>query len=393
MEIIHSPSGTWGFRTTIGLDPVTGKRKRVSRFGFPRRKDAVAALRTLQESLRKQEYVADSKITFTEFAAQWMELYKPSVKISTVRIRENHLVWLNKYFGKIPLQKIGKRDYQTMLLALSKQLHQNTVCGIHSTAKMIFKKACEFELIYKDPTEFAAPPRPTRVIVDPENDVPKYLEKHDLQRFLEESKHHTRYGNFYPLFMVLAYTGIRIGEALALTWEDVDLENQKIKITKTLYNPTNRYDRYMLLPPKTRTSARVLTMPAQLVTCLKKYRLSATRLRFTYAELWHYPEGSRGGFLFTAIMHPGYPLTQRVVQSHIDHIQAALNPPLPCRVHPHIFRHTHASLLAEAGVGLEEIMARLGHADDGITRKIYLHVTKHMQRRAADRFAEFMANV
>lgn len=54
MEIIHSPSGTWGFRTTIGLDPVTGKRKRVSRFGFPRRKDAVAALRTLQESLRKK---------------------------------------------------------------------------------------------------------------------------------------------------------------------------------------------------------------------------------------------------------------------------------------------------------------------------------------------------
>ena len=269
-------------------------------------------------------------------------------------------------------------------------MQPNTICGVHAAAKMIFKKAREFELIYNDPTEFASPPRPSRKIIDPEQDIPQYLEKADLQRFLDESRRHTQYGDYTALFMLLAYTGLRIGEALALTWEDIDLNAATLKVTKTLYNPTSRYNAYTLLPPKTRTSARILSLPTQLVAELKKYRLEATARRFTFGELWHYPEGSRAGFVFTAPMHPGYPITQRSVQHHIDHIQQVLTPPLPCRVHPHIFRHTHASLLAEAGVDLVDIMERLGHSDDTTTRKIYLHVTKHMKRRAAEKFSELM---
>ena len=386
MELIHSPNGTWGFRAVIGLDPATGKRRRVSQFGFPRRKDAEAALQALKESVRKQEYVPKSNIAFSDFADQWLQLYQVQVKESTVRIREHHISWLNRFFAKIPLQEIGKRDYELMLVKISKQLQPNTVCGIHSTAKMIFRKAREYELIYKDPTEFASPPRPSRVIIDPENDVPKYLEKHDLQRFLQAAEP----DSLYPLFMLLAYTGIRIGEALALTWDEINLAESKLKILRTLYNPTNKYNKYTLLSPKTRTSARILSLPIQLVSCLKKYRLAQSSLRFTYGPMWHYPAGSRGGFVFTATMHPGYPLTQRVVQDHIDRIQQTMDPPLPMRVHPHIFRHTHASLLAEAGVSLQEIMDRLGHSDDTTTRKIYLHVTKRMKRRAAEKFSELM---
>lgn len=391
MEIIHSPNGTWGFRTVIGLDPATGKRKRVSRFGFPRRKDAEAALRKVMEDVRRHQFVPGSRITFEDFAAEWLQLYSQHVKVSTVRVRRQGIAHLNQFFARIPLQEITKHDYQRMLLELARSLQPNSICTIHSTARMIFRKAREFELIYNDPTEYARPPRPSQKIVDPEQDVPKYLEKADLQRFLDESKKHTEYGNYYPLFMVLAYTGVRIGEALALTWEDVDLDNAKLKIAKTLFNPTGRYNDYSFLPPKTRTSARVLSMPAQLVACLRDYRLEATRRRFTYADMWHYPAGSRAGFVFTALKHPGYPLTLHVVQWHIDDTAKRLTPPLPCRVHPHIFRHTHASLLAEAGVGLQEIMDRLGHANDNTTRRIYLHITKHMERAAAERFADFMA--
>lgn len=389
MEIIHSPNGSWGFRAVIGLDPATGKRKRVSRFGFSRRKDAEAALQTLKESIRKQEYVPGSSITFSDFADQWLSLYKFQVKESTVRIRKHHISWLNRFFSKIPLQEIGKRGYQLMLVKISTQLQPNTVCGIHATAKMIFKKAREYELIYKDPTEFASPPRPSRSIIDPENDVPKYLEKHDLQWFLQAAEN----DSLYPLFMLLAYTGVRIGEALALTWDEVNLAEAKLKILRTLYNPTNAYNKYVLLSPKTHMSARILSLPLQLVSCLKDYRLTQSSLRFTYGPMWHYPAGSHGGFVFTATMHPGYPLTQRVVQDHIDRIQKAMDPPLPVRVHPHLFRHTHASLLAEAGVSLQEIMARLGHADDDTTKRIYLHITKHMQRNAAEKFSEIMSNV
>ena len=60
---------------------------------------------------------------------------------------------------------------------------------------------------------------------------------------------------------------------------------------------------------------------------------------------------------------------------------------------PHSLRHTHTSLLAEARVGLEEIMERLGHADDEITRKVYLHVTKTMKKEASQKFSELMKSL
>ncbi|HWQ71967.1 MAG TPA: tyrosine-type recombinase/integrase [Desulfitobacteriaceae bacterium] len=60
---------------------------------------------------------------------------------------------------------------------------------------------------------------------------------------------------------------------------------------------------------------------------------------------------------------------------------------------PHSLRHTHTSLLAEADVGLKEIMERLGHSDDDITRKVYLHVTKTKKKEASQKFAELMRNL
>ena len=60
---------------------------------------------------------------------------------------------------------------------------------------------------------------------------------------------------------------------------------------------------------------------------------------------------------------------------------------------PHSLRHTHTSLLAEAGVGLEEIMERLGHIDDDTTRNVYLHVTKEKKKEAPQKFAELMKDL
>ena len=60
---------------------------------------------------------------------------------------------------------------------------------------------------------------------------------------------------------------------------------------------------------------------------------------------------------------------------------------------PHSFRHTHTSLLAEAGVGLEEIMDRLGHTEDETTRNIYYHVTKELKKEASHKFGQLMRSL
>ena len=63
------------------------------------------------------------------------------------------------------------------------------------------------------------------------------------------------------------------------------------------------------------------------------------------------------------------------------------------KITPHVFRHTHTSLLAEANVPLHEIMDRLGHQDDTTTRKVYLHVTKDKKKDASQKFAKLLQGI
>ena len=85
--------------------------------------------------------------------------------------------------------------------------------------------------------------------------------------------------------------------------------------------------------------------------------------------------------------HPGYPIVIKMVQLRMARLLAIakLNPNLT----PHSLRHTHTSLLAEAGVALEQIMDRR-HSDDQITKNVYLHMTKEMKKEASQKSSELL---
>lgn len=385
MHVYKKPSGLWAYKIDIGKNPQTGKRQQKEKGGFKRAKDAKIAGEEALRQYRNKGFARPEAVTFGDFAKEWLIAYAAIAKVSSVRIRKHQVGHLNRYFDKIPMQEIHKKQYQDALLSLAKTLAPNTVSGIHATAKMIFKRAKEYDLIYTDPTDFATVPRPKRKIVDPDENVPPYLEKAQLLAFLKIASEKGLTPD-YPLFTLLAYTGLRIGESLALTWEDIDFKKGVVKVSKTLYNPTNNAEKYTLLPPKTETSVRVVTMPAHLKKALAEFKFQSSALRMEFQGMWHYPPNSKLGFVFTAPAHPGYPITQRLVQTRIDRLQKLMGTPNGIRIHPHIFRHTHASLLAEAGVDLVQIMKRLGHADDTTTRQIYLHVTKTLATETAEKF-------
>lgn len=85
-----------------------------------------------------------------------------------------------------------------------------------------------------------------------EKELPKYLEKEELAHFLSIIPDHQMDIRDYPIFLTLAYTGMRAGELCALKWSDIDFEEQTISITKTYYNPRNAIKEYELLTPKTK---------------------------------------------------------------------------------------------------------------------------------------------
>lgn len=376
----------WSYRYDI-IDPKTGKRKQKEISGFRTKAEAEAAAIRIRNELQEGTYIEEKDVTFEEFAEEWISGYGGTgkVKISTVRVRRHEIGRLNPYFGKLKIKDITRKQYQDALNDLFKKGYaDNTIDGVHRTGRMIFKKAIELEVIKKDPTEYAIVPRRQVTVDELESakEIPKYLEKEELLHFLQCAKD---YGldRDYVIFLTLAYTGMRVGELCALKWSDVDFEEQTISITKTYYNPRNIIKEYTLLTPKTKSSHRKIDVEGLVIEELEKHRHRQSELTLVYNK----------GYVFAQQEgeHAGYPPYAKLIGIRMARLLKISN--LNTDLTPHSLRHTHTSLLAEAGASLEQIMHRLGHSDDDTTRNIYLHVTKPKRKEASQKFAALLRGI
>lgn len=193
--------------------------------------------------------------------------------------------------------------------------------------------------------------RPFKEPAQPRNIEDEYLTSKELQAVLDQM-----YGVEYYFTKFLALTGCRFGEASALLINDYS--DGYITINKAQWCGT-------VQATKTATSNRQIYAQAELRKLMAEY--------LPFRKTLMIARGVRTDLLFfnqkgNMILAPSYYTMLRNVKSD-KHL------------HAHIFRHTHASLLAEAGYSLEAISRRLGHADSDITKKIYLHVTEKMKQK------------
>jgi len=387
MASFYKRGKTWSFSIDIGYDK-DGKRKKKGVGGFRTKKEAEDAAAQLQVDLSQGTYIQEKDITFRDFAKDWIKRYSLQVKKGTARIRQNEVNNLQHYFDLIKLKDITKKQYQDTLLDLmARGYAENTIAGIHGTARMIFKKAVELDVIKNDPTQFARPPRKQQTLedIEKEDEVPRYLEKNDLATFLRFA-HDAGLGDDYTIFITLAYTGMRAGELCALKWPDIDFEEHTIRITRTYYNPKNNIQKYDLGPPKTKASKRTIKVSERVIKELELHRARQNKAKMRQRDIWHDKD-----FIFTVDKYPGYPIYIKLIEGRMARLLKLAD--LQKELTPHSLRHTHTSLLAEADVGLEEIMERLGHTDDDVTRRVYLHVTKDMKKEAALKFDQLMDNL
>lgn len=170
----------------------------------------------------------------------------------------------------------------------------------------------------------------------------KYLEADELRILLDSLK----VEKYKTLVEFLALTGMRVGEALALTWDDIDLDSRTIRIDKTLSLVT-----FEVGPTKTEESTRTIHIQEELLTVIERIPPQC----------------------FSGVQYPAFNKYLK------ENTQKAVGRPLS----PHSLRHTHVSLLAGAGVPLDVISHRCGHSDSDVTREIYLHVTQKMKDRDA----------
>lgn len=384
---VRERNGKYHYRYDI-IDPITGKRKQKETRGYETPKEAEREGIRIQAEQLAGTFVDEKNVTFEDFSKEWLTYYDNTgrVKVSTIRVRDHEIRRLAEHFNRIKLKDITRPQYQKALNMLHKELADNTIDGIHRTARMIFRRAIEVGAIKSDPTEYAYVPKTRKTVEELEEEViPKYLEKEELAAFLKAATDHgIRLDR--QIFFTLAYTGMRIGELAALKWSDIDENDNTISITKTYYNPNNIIADYQLLTPKTKTSRRIIDVDSEVISVIKELLLEQRETKMAHRKTYH-----DNDFIFTLDKFPGYPIYLKLIGIRMARLLKITK--LNQSFTPHSLRHTHTSLLSEAGVSLEQIMQRLGHSDDKTTRTIYLHVTKSRKVEASHKFSELMRGI
>lgn len=380
---------TYTYRIEAGINPITGKRQQITKSGFKTAKEARTAAQPILNKLLLGKNIVESNITFKDYAEQYLIDKKANIKPTTQNNIAEAIKMANKYFSLIKIKNITPYLYQKFINDYSSKVCFNTLIHRHRIIKNIFAQAVKFDIIRDNPANNIELPKKN---IKQKNITDLYLTKKELQNFLSflEYRHNTKMHNyFYPLCVLLAYTGMRIGEACGLTWEDIDFEQKTIYIHSTMY--AKNYNNYKRLnTPKNQFSIRRIFIDIYLIDILKKWR----KLQLT-ARIQNGVNNKLDieDFVFTTISHQDkkekavLPIAVAAAFKHINRKKL-----YPKHVHAHMLRHTHVSLLAETKrINLIDIQARLGHGKDETTTRIYLHVTEKSKQDTAKIFEEYMS--
>ena len=383
---VYNYKNSWYYIFDIEKNPVSGKRRQIKKGGHATEKAAMKAGIKAKAEYYAGGLSAPEKITFGQIAGIWYDEYKNNglVKRTSATTRYHALKVLLKHFDNIALQKITNVMLQGAVNLIADKYSKVYTREIVCVLKFIYKKSKQLGYIKTNPTEFLYIPNQKKSLEELEQQPVKnkYLEKDVLKLFLSFAKD---YGldYDYTLFRVLAYTGVRVGEALALKWSDIDFDNKSISINRRITHQKNNLVDFELDTPKTSTSKRVIPVDSSMIAALNELKIYQQWFRSKHADVADF------GFVFINLQsQKGYPQTQKHVELRLNRIKRMAD--IQQHITPHTFRHTHTSLLAEAGVELTTIMERLGHKNDSITREIYLHVTKSLKMEAVEKFAKLM---
>lgn len=364
------------FQTYLGIDPVSGKERRTTRRGFKTMKEAKQAERNLlldveENGLPSNQSDGFQDPTFEEIAYLWLESYKTTVKASTFGLTENKLKQLIKdHFEGMKIKKISVPYCQKVVIALSEKYILYT--HYLSVIERIFKYAVLIDIVPANPFDKVIRPKSK-----PVSKRDNYLSKEELNDFLELAKN-ASLTYFWPLVHLLSYTGLREGEALALKWSDIDLENKRISIAKTV---ARIHGKQIIQSPKTKTSIRTVLIDNMTLSILKKWKKDQIKIYFKNGK--HF-EGD-DNFVFTnesADWVQTQNFTRYFKRFIQDHGLKAIT--------PHGLRHTHASLLFAAKVDPKSISDRLGHSSVKITLDLYTHIADEQRTDAIDKLIEYM---
>ncbi len=322
---------------------------------LPTRRDAEMVLSDRLRRINSADYHPRSCCLFRSLIQEWEAQALPALKYST-QVHYKYVVHthLLPAFGNVQLRMISRESIQMFLAdKLKEGLSWRTVKHLRTTLGTILGTAEFWGYIEDNPVRKTRLPRRG---LQPEKTV---LTAEQLGSLLEKLPEPSR-----SLVWLLVLTGLRIGELLALRWQDVDLKAEFLRVSRTLYE--GHFDE-----PKTRSSNRTVPLSAKGVEILASARPGAPN-----------PDA----LVFSSTK--GTPLCRRNLRNRqLDPMCEELKIP---RIGWHSLRHSNATLLDAVGTPLGTVQSLLGHSSPEITRGTYIHSLPAGAREAVQKVEDLL---
>lgn len=351
--------------------------KRKSIYGATRTEVRDKLAEILKE-VNKGQLIDDTRITLQEWILVWIEDYKKlSIKRSSV---DNYYRYFKYHIkdtklGKTPIKKVTSNQIQKFINEKSKNGRVDGEGGLSSSSvKHIFNviygamdQALKNSMLVQNPCHAVVLPKKDRKEI-------LFFTPEEANRFLDSVKS----SKYYPMYSLELVTGLRLGEIIALRWENIDFDKMTICIKQTaaIVSKIEQKDigvihsEVLLQSPKTKKSTRTLFIEEPIASMLRRLRKEQLERLMECGDKYN-----NSGFVFTNdygnMMHP------RSVQEHFK--RAIKKEELP-NLHFHCLRHTAASIMLYNGVDIKTVQEILGHEDIQTTLDIYTHVLSEMKR-------------
>ena len=405
------------------IAPVDGKRKYINKSGFKSKREAMeAGVKAYNEYFETGHSFKPSTMSYSDYLDYWLKNYcYVNLKYHTIQaysnIIKNHI---KPRLGFYRLSQIQTSTLQEVVNAiyLEKGFSKNFMHNILKVLKGSFKYANESAQFIKDnPAVKVTMPK----YDEPEKDPSHIFTAEEIKMILERFKNNHA---MYYAILTAYYTGLRVSEVFALTWEDIDFENQTLTVNKNVLKKNQSgatHGRHISGKAttvwyfgtcKTKSSYRTIKIGDTLLNALKEYKEEQERDKTEYGDLYmkHYAKETSNYYNHkpeTKIINAyselqvALPEVNLVFVKHngvfegtdtckypfkVIHYELGIN----CRFHD--FRDTHATKLIESGADIKAISERLGHNNIQTTYEFYVRVTKKMNNDVVEKF-EKVANL
>ncbi|MCQ9215139.1 tyrosine-type recombinase/integrase [Streptococcus gallolyticus] len=328
------------------------------------------AKRILEDKISKKNSFRSLQVeTVKEVYEQWLVIRRMEVKPSTLRTQMGIMKEFIKVFGNEKLTKAKSPDLQKYLLAKDWSYGYRNLVRVYLSSFFAYAKAVGY--LADNPMDNVVLPKHKVTREELELKRERYFSREQIRLYLNVLDEVGTNPIFNILVEFLYLTGLRIGEAQALMWSDINFETRILTVKHTVQRANKKSD-YQITTPKTIHSYRKVYFNSRVVELL--YELKCLTTVVSDKDLV-FTDGCGDFFLMNTF--------NSYIQRYFD--SEKLGKTDSFKLTSHVFRHSHVSLLAELGFHIREIMERVGHSDEKTTIQIYTHITEKMKQNSFEK--------